>query len=259
MANEDIFAALADPSRRAILEKLRAGPAAVGQLAAEMPISRPAVSQHLKVLVSAGFLDATTQGTRRLYRLNHTGATQLRSYADGLWDDALSQFAHHAGQETPMPEDSLAPIVKTLFVPVRPVEAFRIFTEDLEAWWPVESHSLSAATDALPRRVVVTKEAVVETKSDGTTGLWGKVTAWEPGMRFAMDWHVGRPADEATFLDVRFEARGDGTRVTLIHDGFDILAGEGPQMRTRYNGGWDLVLGQCFAGACSGHVTAAAP
>ena len=259
MANEEIFAALADPSRRAILERLRAGPVAVGNLADGMPISRPAVSQHLKVLVSAGFLKVETLGTRRLYRLSRTAATQLRSYADGLWDDALNQFAQHAGQETPMPEDSPAPIVKTLFVPVSPDEAFRVFTEDLEAWWPVESHSLSAANEAVPRRVEVTKEAVIETKPDGTTGLWGSVTAWEPGARFAMDWHVGRPAHEATFLDVRFEARGDGTRVTLIHDGFDILAGDGPQMRARYHSGWDHVLGRCFAGACSAQAAAVAP
>jgi len=251
MANETIFVALADPSRRMILERLRDGPLAVRPLADVMPISRPAVSQHLKVLSDAGLLEVEACGTRRIYRISREGAAQLRAYADALWGDALTQFAQTTGKENPMPKDALAPVVKTLTVPVNPDEAFRRFTQDMGNWWPVDTHSLSAGDGKLPQKVDVTPEAVTETKHDGTQGTWGRVTAFEPGARFAMDWHVGRPADEATFLDVRFEARGDGTRITLIHDGWDVLGDAGQKLRDGYHTGWDHVLGTCFAGACN--------
>ena len=98
MSYETTIAALADPTRRALVERLRAGPLAVGELADELPISRPAVSQHLKVLSDAGLLLVEPQGTRRLYRLAPQGLADLRAYLDGLWDDALSGFAARARQ-----------------------------------------------------------------------------------------------------------------------------------------------------------------
>lgn len=95
--NQDaVFAALGDPTRREIIEHLRAGPSAVGPLATVMPISRPAVSQHLKVLSDAGLLDVEQIGTRRIYRLSPQGITELRNYLDRLWGDALSSFAEYA-------------------------------------------------------------------------------------------------------------------------------------------------------------------
>ncbi len=98
------IAALADPNRRALLERLRAGPLAVGALAGELPISRPAVSQHLKVLSDAGLLIVEPKGSRRLYRLAPRGLDDLRAWLDGLWDDALAGFAARAreiAKETP--------------------------------------------------------------------------------------------------------------------------------------------------------------
>lgn len=80
--------ALADPTRRAILERLRAGPLPVGDLARGLPVSRPAVSQHLRVLADAGLLQATPCGTRRLYALCPEGMEALRQYLDGLRSDA---------------------------------------------------------------------------------------------------------------------------------------------------------------------------
>jgi DNA-binding transcriptional ArsR family regulator len=88
--------AIADPTRRAILERLRAGPLPVCDLARGLPVSRPAVSQHLRVLAEAGLLVATPQGTRRLYALDPRGMEPLRRWLDGLWDDALQQFAARA-------------------------------------------------------------------------------------------------------------------------------------------------------------------
>jgi DNA-binding transcriptional ArsR family regulator len=90
------IAALADPTRRAIVEILRANPSPVGKLAARLPVSRPAVSQHLKVLSDAGLVAATKQGPSRIYRLEPEGWKPLRTYLDAMWDDALAAFADAA-------------------------------------------------------------------------------------------------------------------------------------------------------------------
>lgn len=91
--------ALGDPTRRAIFELLVARPRAVGELAAELPVSRPAVSQHLKVLKEAGLVTDLAQGTRRLYRVDRRGVAALREYLDNLWDNALTAFAAEAEKE----------------------------------------------------------------------------------------------------------------------------------------------------------------
>ncbi len=96
MSYETTITALADPTRRAIVERLRAGPQPVGVLARDLPVSRPAVSQHLKVLSDAGLLVAEPRGTRRLYRLAPKGLDDLRAYLDALWGDALDSFARRA-------------------------------------------------------------------------------------------------------------------------------------------------------------------
>ena len=84
--------ALGDPTRRAIFERLGAGPRAVGELAEEFPVSRPAVSQHLKVLKDAGLVVDRKAGTRRLYQLNPQGVGALRAYFDSFWMQALTAF-----------------------------------------------------------------------------------------------------------------------------------------------------------------------
>ncbi len=96
MTYEDAITALADPTRRAIVERLRAGPCPVGTVAEGLPVSRPAVSQHLRVLSDAGLVTVTPQGNRRLYSLAPTGIESLRTYLDSLWDDALAAFQREA-------------------------------------------------------------------------------------------------------------------------------------------------------------------
>jgi DNA-binding transcriptional ArsR family regulator len=91
--------ALADPTRRSILERLRAGPGSVGAIAQGLPVSRPAVSQHLKILGQAGLVRHETQGTRHIYKLQGDGIRALRDYLDTLWDDTLAAFAAHARQK----------------------------------------------------------------------------------------------------------------------------------------------------------------
>ena len=86
------FAALADPTRREIFERVAERPRSVGDLAAELPVSRPAVSQHLKVLKGAGLVCDAALGNRRIYSVDPTGVGALRAYLDGFWNHALSAF-----------------------------------------------------------------------------------------------------------------------------------------------------------------------
>lgn len=96
MSYGKILTALADPTRQAIVEQLAQTPRSVGELARGFPVSRPAISQHLKVLSDAGVLTVTTEGTRRVYRLDPKGMAALRQWLDGLWDTALAAFAAEA-------------------------------------------------------------------------------------------------------------------------------------------------------------------
>jgi DNA-binding transcriptional ArsR family regulator len=94
-----VLDALGDPTRRQIFESLRGGPRSVGELANGLPVSRPAVSQHLRVLKEAGLVSDRKQGTRRLYRVDPGGLEGLRDYFDGFWGEALARFADEARKE----------------------------------------------------------------------------------------------------------------------------------------------------------------
>src|SRR3569623_2190451 len=89
MTNAKAFAALADPTRREVFERLARGPLAVGDLAQGLPVSRPAVSQHLKVLKEAGLVTDRPEGARRIYQIDPHGLGQLRAWLDQYWDTAL--------------------------------------------------------------------------------------------------------------------------------------------------------------------------
>ena len=96
----DGWSALADGTRRTIVSRLADGPQAVGQLAAGLPVSRSAVSQHLKVLKDAGLVSERAAGTRRVYRLNPTAVAALRDQLDTFWQRALASYVEVAGQAT---------------------------------------------------------------------------------------------------------------------------------------------------------------
>jgi DNA-binding transcriptional ArsR family regulator len=86
------LAVLADPTRRQVFERLRAGPRPVNLLAAGLPVSRPAVSQHLKALKAAGLVAERSEGVRRIYSLRREGLLELREWLDSFWGDALEAF-----------------------------------------------------------------------------------------------------------------------------------------------------------------------
>ena len=92
---------LGDPTRRAIFELLARRPSTVGELAQQLPITRSAVSQHLRVLKDGGLVVSQAQGTRRIYRLNPDGVTALRAYLDRVWKEALTAFGK-AAQAAPL-------------------------------------------------------------------------------------------------------------------------------------------------------------
>ncbi len=101
MAYQTALAALADPTRLQVLERLRAGPRTVSEIAAGMPVSRPAVSQHLKALKGAGLVRDEARGTARIYRIHAEGLRELREWLDTFWDDALARFKDYAEGEKP--------------------------------------------------------------------------------------------------------------------------------------------------------------
>lgn len=99
MAYERALTALADPTRRAVLESLREGGRSVGEIAAGLPVSRPAVSQHLKALKDAGLVTDEPRGAARIYRIHAEGLRELRDWLDGFWGDALARFKEYAEGE----------------------------------------------------------------------------------------------------------------------------------------------------------------
>jgi DNA-binding transcriptional ArsR family regulator len=99
MTNALVFAALAEPMRQAIVERLADRPMAVGELAEGLPVSRPAVSQHLKVLKEAGLVRDHAEGTRRIYAIDPAGLGQIRAWLDKFWNRALAAYAEAAERE----------------------------------------------------------------------------------------------------------------------------------------------------------------
>ena len=97
--DDRVFAALADPTRRAVFERIAERPRSVGALAAELPVSRPAVSQHLKVLKDAGLITGEAHGTSRIYRVDPQGLGPVRRWLDEQWERSLENFKKLAEQE----------------------------------------------------------------------------------------------------------------------------------------------------------------
>ena len=98
MTYATVLECLSDPTRRRVFERLRSGPQSVGVLARGLPVSRPAVSQHLKALKAAGLVNDRSEGTRRVYPIDPDGLGELRRWIDQFWDDALESFKHEVEQ-----------------------------------------------------------------------------------------------------------------------------------------------------------------
>src|SRR4029450_2723943 len=162
----DPFEALGDPNRRAIVELLRAGDRSVSELAGELPISRPAVSRHLRLLKQAGLVADRAEGTRRLYRLDDEGIAAVREYLEHVWGEAAGRFRlapadthgrgggggrgpvpprrrdHQRAARTGRPVTQ--PIEIEFEVACSPEHAFDTWANRTSMWWP-PSHSMSSA------------------------------------------------------------------------------------------------------------------
>jgi DNA-binding transcriptional ArsR family regulator len=110
------FAALADPTRLAVFELLAKRPAAVHEIAQEFPVSRPAISQHLRVLKDARLVLDEPVGTQRVYRLNPSGVQEIRAYFDRFWDDALESFKAFIEIDQPKKRE-ISPCTKPKSIP----------------------------------------------------------------------------------------------------------------------------------------------
>ncbi|HEY7471082.1 MAG TPA: SRPBCC family protein [Gemmatimonadota bacterium] len=149
-----------------------------------------------------------------------------------------------------MPEtksDRIAPVRKSITVPWTPEAAFRRFTAGIAEWWPLATHGVSESAEAGVAIEGRVGGRIVETGPDGAEHVWGTVTAWEPPRRVAFTWHPGRPADMRQDVSVAFHAADGGTRVELVHTGWEHLGEKAAKMRAGYNSGWDFVLGR-YAG-----------
>lgn len=146
--------------------------------------------------------------------------------------------------------NTIAPVVKQATVPLSIEEAFAAFTDEIGAWWPLATHSVALDNAIGVSMAPHVGGQITETATDGATHTWGTITVWDPPARVAFTWHPGTPPDEATHVEVTFDAAGAGqTRVTLTHTSWENRP-DAAQARDHYDPGWDFVFGK-YAAALS--------
>ncbi|MEL7026383.1 MAG: SRPBCC domain-containing protein [Pseudomonadota bacterium] len=146
----------------------------------------------------------------------------------------------------------IPPVEKTVHVPLSPEHAFELFTSRMGEWWPMETHSISSDTEASDPAQGLRFETgadgkITETLADGTESVWAHVTDWDAPNTFSIDWYPGEEPDLATQVKVTFTADTKGTRVDLVHSGFDVRGKDPEKMRAAYNEGWVGVMDRFIA------------
>lgn len=150
----------------------------------------------------------------------------------------------------PRAETTLPPVVKSVTV-ARPVaDAFQVFTEGLGSWWPLETHSLGQSGDGRCGCEGGEGGVFWEETQDGTRHTWGTIISWQPPRKLVFTWHPGRDETLAQQVEVSFTAEGDGTRVDLVHTGWEVLGPAAEETRAGYDSGWERVFVQRYAAAC---------
>lgn len=143
--------------------------------------------------------------------------------------------------------ERLPPLHRTITVPWGLERAFTRFTAELGSWWPLASHSVGGARTV---RCVFEERVggeIYEELSDGSRCVWGTVLAWEPPRRTVFTWHPGRSPETAQQVELRFTSGENGTRLDLIHTGWEALGRDARKARRAYPLGWTYVL-NCWAG-----------
>lgn len=137
---------------------------------------------------------------------------------------------------------ALPPLVKTITVGWKPDAAFRRFTTEMGTWWPLKTHSCGgddAQTVMFEERI---GGHIIEKIKGGKESVWGTVTQWDPPRSVAFTWHPARDPATAQNVEVRFHPDGAGTRLELIHSGWESFGAMAKKARGGYNMGWDYVL-----------------
>jgi uncharacterized protein YndB with AHSA1/START domain len=137
---------------------------------------------------------------------------------------------------------TLSPVRKAVRVAWKPDEAFRRFTSGIAAWWPLRTHSVmgdKAATVVFEERV---GGRIYERAENGEESTWGTVVAWEPPDRVAFTWHPGRDPHKPSDIEIRFFPDGDGSRLELVHAGWESFGPIAAKARRGYGLGWEYVL-----------------
>lgn len=151
------------------------------------------------------------------------------------------------------------PIRKSVEVPLSPLDAFTLWTEKMDSWWPLATKGVCVGRGLPPSTVLRVEPRVggqvVEELANGEDAVWGEILTWEPGVRFRMTWHPGKAAEMPTEVDVTFTDAVGGTRVDLVHAGFDAYD-EGAEVKAMYSDGWEMLVGTLFARAAGGRVPA---
>ncbi len=140
---------------------------------------------------------------------------------------------------------------KSITVKAPPHRAFEIFTAGVAGWWPLSTHSIGEENAAHAEFEPRVGGRFFERTKDGEEHLWGTVTAWEPPVRLAYTWHPGYSPDESQDVELTFTAEGDGTRIDLVHSGWERRGAKAEQVYADYDTGWDFVLGERYAEAAN--------
>jgi uncharacterized protein YndB with AHSA1/START domain len=136
----------------------------------------------------------------------------------------------------------IAPLRQAVEVTMPVRDAFRVFFDEIDSWWPLASHSVGRKSAVSCRFEGHEGGRVYETRDDGSTQLWGCVAAWEPPHRVVFSWHPGRDVATAQQVELRFSEDGNRTRVELEHRGWEALGERAASARRSYEAGWPGVL-----------------
>ncbi len=142
----------------------------------------------------------------------------------------------------PTHDGTLDPVVKSITIDRDIEETFRLFTEEISAWWPLDGHSVSGDPSATVRLEGFTGGRLVETSVNGEEFAWGVVQTWEPPGELSFSWYPGRQPDTSQTVVVRFTEQNHGTQVVVTHSGWERLGADGAKMRADYDTGWEFVL-----------------
>jgi DNA-binding transcriptional ArsR family regulator/uncharacterized protein YndB with AHSA1/START domain len=235
------FATLAESTRLRIVERLASGPLSVHEIADRLPVRRPAVSMHLRVLKDAGMVVDRRVGTQRLYQLNPEAFAALRDYLDWYWTQALATYKQALEQQEEGETVAMTPeviVAKSIVVEAPRVRAFEFFIRQ-EAWWPAQTHHLAEP----PGEIVILEPFVggrwFERWRDGREVDWGTVLVWEPPRRIVVTWQIGSSwiyepdPTKASEVEVRFLAESQHrTRIEFEHRHLERYGEQAERMRS---------------------------